>query len=184
MTAESFISSFPLGTFRSLELAVGVPLVLRELYLPDTPMATSQRSIPANFPFDRGNNPWARLCAVLAGCGSGGLGKLNLWFDIRHLDGWTGRMWEREFFADMWGVEVRGGKGEFLLALPELDGREVERRREREGVGEESYLVGEVLEGAPFRVVRCARPDYWEAHLARIRARQDVLTIDPPVHGS
>jgi hypothetical protein len=113
-----------------------------------------------------------------------------MWFDIKHLDGWAGRVWETIFFADLWKVEVRrggmGGRerggGRFVLALPEL-GRRPGRQQTTEmdaGIGDGAYLVGDAVQDAPFTVVRGMRPNYWAAHIARIRARQDVLTIDAP----
>jgi hypothetical protein len=149
--------------------------VLTKLYLPDL---TSERSL-RNSPLDSQNNPWAKLCSTLSEhCTD--LRRLGLWFDTKHLDGWTDRVCERLFFADLWSVRVVRGSGEgggFVLALPELNRMQMKGRRETSEVGD-SYLVGEALEGAPFRVVRGARPNYWEAHFARFSASQDVLTID------
>lgn len=180
-TASTFIPLFGPSALRSLELAIRIPLALKELYLPVT-HPPPQRSLPSTFfPFSTQNNPWARTCAALAACTR--LRRLSLWFDIRHLDGWTGRVWERIFFADLWAVRVRG---DFVLALPQLDAAGMRRRRPEGAAsapGVDAYLAGEaVLDGAPFTVVRGPRPDYWAAHLGRVmartRTRADVLAIE------
>lgn len=126
------------------------------------------------------NNPWARLCRALARRPATGLRTLTVWVDIKHLKGWTGaRVWERRFFEPLTEVE---GVREFVLALPEVGGQSM--------LPVEAYFGSRPDdgdgEGLPFVVRRGPRPDYWAAHLARVRVRTrtPLLGIEAgPGHG-
>ena len=86
---------------------------------------------------------------------------------------------------------VRVVKGKWTLALPRVDngvlnresgaGRERDREKERRRVAREYLTDEDELSARPFVVVRGERPNYWEAHLSRVRARTEgVLMIEGP----
>ncbi|KAB5577992.1 hypothetical protein GE09DRAFT_1214205 [Coniochaeta sp. 2T2.1] len=186
ITATAFLSS-PSPPLRSLELCIRIPPILPELYSPLQGLQNGPPpSLPHNFPFTRTDNPWSRLCLALSRLSSNAdhLRQLIVWLDHKNLTPWGERIYERGFLAPLDGVRV--GRGRWRLALPRVDddgGKKrssTERDLERRRVAKEYLAEGEVV-GRPFVVVRGERPDYWEAHLSRVRARTEgVLMIEGP----
>ncbi|KAB5545873.1 hypothetical protein GE09DRAFT_221828 [Coniochaeta sp. 2T2.1] len=183
ITATAFLSS-PSPRPRSLELCIRMPPILPELYSPSQGFQSGPPpSLPHNFPFTRTDNSWSRLCLALSRLPD--LRRLSIWLDHKSLTPWGERIYERSFLGPLGGVKV--ARGRWRLALPRVDDgqrmkrRSTERNLEWRRVKEE-YLTQEVLVDKPFAVVRGERPDYWEAHLSRVRARTEgVLMIEGPL---
>ncbi|KAK3687410.1 hypothetical protein B0T22DRAFT_457156 [Podospora appendiculata] len=171
--AGRFLAQHQHQPIRSLELCIRAPNLLTELYYPVPPGAEGTLHVGPAFAFpgrpalSEDNNPWAHVCDLLLVRGGGGdLRDLRIWFDSTDLRPWQDRVSETRLFAKLFGVRVGGGstgtrsRGGFVLMLPNIP------RQEKRRLGEEHFLEGERVRDAPFVVVRGARPDNWEGHLA------------------
>ncbi|KAL2022884.1 hypothetical protein VTK56DRAFT_4415 [Thermocarpiscus australiensis] len=166
-TVEHFLSRYggdderyPL---RSLELCIRATNLMTELYFPTA--AGDDEGPPAIFAgtarpgLSMSNNPWQRVCDLLAGLPS--LQALHIWFDSRDLRPWHKRVSEIRFFRRLFDVRV-ANKDRFVLALPELPDR---RGTPDLQVLEGHYLEGKNIQNAPFTVVRGPRPNNWRVLL-------------------
>ncbi|KAK3985176.1 hypothetical protein QBC44DRAFT_163487 [Cladorrhinum sp. PSN332] len=147
---------------RSLELCIRTTQLMTELYYPAAEMGTNDDGPAASFGdnahpgLSMDNNPWQVVCDRLVALPN--LQSLRIWFDTRDLREWHKRVSETQFFARLFNVKV-SQKERFVLALPHLPAPE------RRTLPVHHFLEGEMLEDAPFVVVRGPRPNNWRVHL-------------------
>ena len=148
---------------RSLELCIRTSQLMTELYYPSAELgAAGDEGPPASFGdsahpgLSMENNPWQVICDRLVELPN--LQSLRIWFDTRDLRDWHKRVSEARFFQRLFDVRV-GQKEKFVLGLPLLPAAA------KRGLPNHHFLEGEVVQDAPFVVVRGPRPNNWRVHL-------------------
>ncbi|KAK4159839.1 hypothetical protein QBC43DRAFT_221082 [Cladorrhinum sp. PSN259] len=147
---------------RSLELCIRTTQLMTELYYPAAELGANDDGPPASFGdnvhpgVSMDNNPWQVVCDRLVELPN--LQSLRIWFDTRDLREWHKRVSETRFFAKLFSVRMTQ-RERFVLALPHLPAAE------RRTLPTHHFLEGEVLDDAPFVVVRGPRPNNWRVHL-------------------
>jgi len=158
-------------SFRSIELCIRTSPLLTEIYFPYSEMAfpgvnLSEGPNPnlGGSRLSMDNNPWARICSHLAYQPS--LQDLRIWFDTRDLRPWHRRVSEIRMFGRLFGVRTKS-KERFILELPVLPDAIPEQSLDLSPhrMGRHHCLEGEMLDTAPFIVVRGPRPNNWRVHM-------------------
>jgi hypothetical protein len=162
--ATKFLSMPQYATnIRSLDLTLIMSASLTDFYLrPETDKAIIVGS-RSNVTYR--NNPWETLCRTLANMPH--LRRLRIWIDTQDLRPWHKRAAETRLFASLFTIRQCS---DFVLCLPRLPEDETAKTLEN------TYLEGDKLDDAPFRLERADRANSWHVYLSD---RQNHLSRRP-----
>lgn len=165
MMARDFIAKHaPTKIIRNINISLRLKPLFTELYFPG-PDGEPQPHI-GGLPVTAKNNPWEDLCRRLSALPD--LRQLHIRLDSEDLRAWHKRVNEKKFCETLFQARARN----YVLDVPNIPDDP-----SLQGLPG-CYLEGDVLEKAPFELVRGSRPNNWQLHLSRV----SLLLIDRRPH--